>query len=119
MKLTKKQKQLLDFIEGFISGQGYSPTFREIMQALGYKSVSTVAKHIDGLVAQGALIKREGKARSLELGIINHEVAATGATKPWWYHLEQEAKKREAAADEAAHEEAVILRKALDIVKGA
>jgi lexA DNA binding domain len=118
MKLTKKQKQLLDFIEGFISGQGYSPTFREIMQALGYKSVSTVAKHIDGLVAQGALIKREGKARSLELGI-NHEVDTTGATKPWWYHLEQEAKKREAAADEAAHEEATILRKALDIVKGA
>lgn len=117
MKLTKKQKQLLDFIEGFISGQGYSPTFREIMQALGYKSVSTVAKHIDGLVAQGALIKREGKARSLEIGI-NHEVT-TGATKPWWHHLEQEAKKREVAADEAAHEEAVILRKALDIVKGA
>lgn len=115
MKLTKKQKQLLDFIEGFISGQGYSPTFREIMQALGYKSVSTVAKHIDGLVAQGALIKREGKARSLELGI-NHEIT-TGPTKPWWHHLEQEAEKREAAADEAAHEEAVILRKALDIVK--
>lgn len=111
MKLTKKQKQLLDFIEGFISGQGYSPTFREIMQALGYKSVSTVAKHIDGLVAQGALIKREGKARSLELGI-DHEV-----TTGWWHHLEQEAEKREAAADEAAHEEAVILRKALDIVK--
>ena len=115
MKLTKKQKQLLDFIEGFISGQGYSPTFREIMQALGYKSVSTVAKHSDGLVAQGALIKREGKARSLELGI-DHEVT-TGATKPWWYHLEQEAEKREAAADEEAHKEAVILRKALDIVK--
>jgi lexA DNA binding domain len=117
MKLTKKQKQLLDFIEGFISGQGYSPTFREIMQALGYKSVSTVAKHIDGLVAQGALIKREGKARLLELGI-NHEIT-TGPTNPWWHHLEQEAEKREAAADEAAHEEAVILRKALDIVKGA
>ena len=117
MKLTKKQKQLLDFIEGFISGQGYSPTFREIMQALGYKSVSTVAKHIDGLVAQGALIKREGKARLLELGI-NHEIT-TSPTNPWWHHLEQEAEKREAAADEAAHEEAVILRKALDIVKGA
>lgn len=117
MKLTKKQKQLLDFIEGFISGQGYSPTFREIMQALGYKSVSTVAKHIDGLVAQGALIKREGKARSLEL-CINHDTT-TDVTTPWWQQLEQEAKKREATADEVAHEEAVILRKALDIVKGA
>lgn len=118
MKLTKKQKQLLDFIEGFISGQGYSPTFREIMQALGYKSVSTVAKHIDGLVVQGALIKREGKARSLEL-CINHDTTTDIAT-PWWQQqLEQEAKKREATADEVAYEEAAILRKALDIVKGA
>ena len=115
MKLTKKQKQLLDFIEGFIGGQGYSPTFREIMQALGYKSVSTVAKHIDGLVEQGALIKREGKDRSVERGIA-HEFT-TGATKPVGHHLKQEAEKREDAADEAAHEEAVILRKALDIVK--
>lgn len=47
MNLTKKQKQMLDFIDGFIKGNGYSPTYREIMRALGYKSVSTVAKHID------------------------------------------------------------------------
>ena len=51
MQPTKKQKILLDFIDGFIKGNGYSPTLREIMRALGYKSVSTVAKHVDNLVA--------------------------------------------------------------------
>ena len=37
MQLTKKQKLMLDFIDGFIKGNGYSPTLREIMRALGYK----------------------------------------------------------------------------------
>ncbi|OYW86289.1 repressor LexA, partial [Candidatus Saccharibacteria bacterium 32-49-10] len=50
MNPTKKQKLMLDFIDGFVKGRGYSPTLREIMQALGYKSVSTVAKHVDNLV---------------------------------------------------------------------
>ena len=61
MKLTKKQKIMLDFIDGFIKGNGYSPTLREIMRALGYKSVSTVAKHVDNLVAAGFLESRMAK----------------------------------------------------------
>lgn len=67
MNLTKKQKIMLDFIDGFVKGRGYSPTLREIMQALGYKSVSTVAKHVDNLVIRGWIVKREGEARSLEV----------------------------------------------------
>lgn len=67
MNPTKKQKAMLDFIDGFIKGNGYSPTLREIMQALGYKSVSTVAKHVDNLIARGWMIKRDGEARSLEV----------------------------------------------------
>ena len=51
MSLTKKQKVLSDFITEFVQTSGYSPTLREIMQALGYKSVATVAKHVDNLVA--------------------------------------------------------------------
>jgi SOS-response transcriptional repressor LexA len=40
---TKKQRELLSFIDGFIKGYGYGPSYREIMRALDYKSVSTVA----------------------------------------------------------------------------
>jgi repressor LexA len=64
---TKRQRELLNFVDGFIQGHGYGPSYREIMRALGYKSVSTVAVHIDGLMAKGYLRKRDRSARSLEV----------------------------------------------------
>lgn len=64
---SKKQRELLGFIEGFIAGHGYGPSYREIMRALDYKSVSTVAVHVDGLIKKGHLIKRDRSARSLEV----------------------------------------------------
>lgn len=64
---TKKQREFLDFIAGFIAGHGYSPSYREIMRALNYRSVSTIAAHIDNLIARGHLIKRDNSARSLEV----------------------------------------------------
>ncbi len=64
---TKKQKELLNFIDGFIKGNGYGPSYREVMRALDYKSVSTVATHINGLIARGWLIKKDNSARTLEV----------------------------------------------------
>lgn len=64
---TKKQRELLSFIENFASGHGYGPSYREIMRGLGYKSVSTVATHVDNLIARGHLRKRTKSARSLEV----------------------------------------------------
>lgn len=116
MKLTKKQKQLVDFIDGFTKGQGYSPTFREIMQALGYKSVSTVAKHVDNLVAIGALIKRDGQARSLEVCVDDAPVPSDVA-QPWWTHLEKEIDRRQTDESDEVQQEVAILRQALDIVR--
>lgn len=62
---TKKQKELLNFIDGFIKGYGYGPSYREIMRALDYKSVSTVATHVNSLIARGWLVKKDNSARSL------------------------------------------------------
>ena len=64
---TKKQKELLSFIEQFIAQQGYSPSYREIMKGLNYTSVATVALHVDNLIKRGHLRKRDHSARSLEL----------------------------------------------------
>lgn len=64
---SKRQRELLNFVDGFIQGHGYGPSYREIMRALGYKSVSTVAVHIDGLINKGYLRKRDNSARSLEV----------------------------------------------------
>ena len=66
-RTTKKQRELLAFIDAFIKGNNYGPSYREIMRALGYKSVSTVAVHVDGLIAKGHLRKRDNSARSIEV----------------------------------------------------
>lgn len=66
-KITKKQKVLLDFIDGFTDNQGFSPSYREIAEALGYKSIATVAEHINNLVALDLIRKNDGAARSLEV----------------------------------------------------
>ena len=66
-RASKKQQELLSFVDGFIKGNGYGPSYREIMRALGYKSVSTVAIHVDNLIAKGYLARRDKTARSLEV----------------------------------------------------
>lgn len=64
---TKKQKELLSFIETFIAEHGYSPSYREIMRALNYNSVATVALHISSLEKRGHIQKRGRSARSIEI----------------------------------------------------
>lgn len=64
---TKKQRELLSFIEAFITEHGYSPSYREIMTGLQYNSVATVALHVNSLIKRGHLLRRDGKARSLEV----------------------------------------------------
>lgn len=74
---TKKQRELLSFIDNFISGHGYGPSYREIMRGLGYTSVSTVASHIDNLILKGHLKKRDNSARSLEVIGSDKEFSST------------------------------------------
>ena len=64
---TKKQKELLTFIENFIAEHGYSPSYREIMAGTGHTSVATVSLHVNNLIQRGHLAKRDRSARSLEL----------------------------------------------------
>ena len=101
IKLTKKQTVIVDFIQEFTSTHGVSPTYREIMTALGLSSVSAVAEHIDNLCAKGALKKVPGAARSLE--IVDNS------------HPETEALFREALLI-ASPENAEVLRQAAAIL---
>ena len=64
---TKKQRELLSFIETFIAEHGYSPSYREIMVGCNYTSVATVALHVGNLIKRGHIRKRENSARSLEV----------------------------------------------------
>jgi len=65
--LTARQKQFLDFIEGFILDKGYPPSIRETQKAFGLRSTKGVKDHIDRLVEKGYLFREDGSARALSL----------------------------------------------------
>lgn len=73
LRPTKKQKELLEYIDQFITEHGYSPSYREIMRGLEYTSVATVALHVKSLITRGHLRKRDHSARSLEVVSLNGE----------------------------------------------
>ena len=93
---SKKQQELLQFIDNFIKGNGYGPSYREVMRGLGYKSVSTVAIHINGLIEKGYLRKKDHSARSIEVVTLQYKdvLAPTSETSPLVNQLEDEIQKR-------------------------
>ncbi len=116
LRPSKKQRELLNFIDGFIKGNGYGPSYREVMRALDYKSVSTVATHIDGLITRGYLRKKDNSARSLE--VVSQDVAAPVASKAsahikW---LDSEIIAREAIDSDESRQQVTILKHARDIL---
>ena len=67
MVLTKRQKQILDFITRFLDEKGYSPSLVEIGSHFGLSSVATDHKHVDNLKRKGLVRKTWNANRSLEL----------------------------------------------------
>ena len=67
MMLTRKQKEVLDFVEQYRRGHGYAPTLREIGEALGLSSVATVYQHLKHLEAKGLIRREGGRARQMEM----------------------------------------------------
>lgn len=85
---TKKQRELLSFIEQFILEHGYGPSYREIMRGCDYNSVATVAVHVNNLISRGHLTKRDHSARSLEVvkqadQLTKPQVKVTAANEKW------------------------------------
>lgn len=67
MVLTRRQKEVLDFILRFLEDNGYSPSYEEIAGGLGLTSLATVHKHIAALEAKGFLRRGFNQSRSLEV----------------------------------------------------
>lgn len=65
--LTKKQKEVLDYIEQYIKKHDYAPSYREIAEHFGLQSVATVAGYVQALKEKGHLQAEENMARSLQL----------------------------------------------------
>jgi repressor LexA len=66
MALTRRQREILDYVRHFIQENGYSPSLEEIGRHFGLSSVATVHKHVQHLVQKGQLRKAWNRSRSVE-----------------------------------------------------
>lgn len=66
MALTRRQREIFEFIRDFVKRNGYSPSLEEIGSHFGLSSVATVHKHVHHLVEKGFLQKAWNRSRSVE-----------------------------------------------------
>ena len=73
-QVTKRKKEILDYIASYTRSHGYSPSYREIMHAFQLSSVGSIFKHIKNLQTKGLLQKGEQKSRSTVLSVDLNEL---------------------------------------------
>jgi len=67
MAITKRQRQVYDFIAEFVQRNNFTPSFQEIGNGLGLSSLATVHKHITNLQKKGLLTRDYNRSRSIDL----------------------------------------------------
>src|SRR5581483_8570329 len=67
MAVTRRQKEVLDYISGFVERNGYSPSFEEIARGLDLRSLATVHKLITNLQNKGLLARAHNRSRSIDV----------------------------------------------------
>lgn len=67
MAITRRQKEVLDFLTSFTQRNGYSPSYEEMAQGLGLNSLATVHKHVTNLQNKGLLQRAHNRSRSIDV----------------------------------------------------
>jgi repressor LexA len=67
MPLTKRQKEILTYLEGHIQERGYAPSFEEIAEHFSFQSLATVHEHLTNLERKGYIRRSYNESRSIEL----------------------------------------------------
>jgi repressor LexA len=67
MAITRRQRQMYDFISDFVQKHSYSPSFEEIGDGMGLSSLATVHKHVSNLEKKGLLTRDYNRSRSIDL----------------------------------------------------
>lgn len=65
--LTKRQKQMVDYLEHYIDEHGYAPTLAEVGEYFGLSSLATVHKHLHNLEVKGQIRRMHNHSRALEI----------------------------------------------------
>ena len=67
MPLTRRQKQILDFLQSYIIEHGYAPSFEEIAGQFDFRSLATVHEHLSNLERKGYIHRGHNESRSIEV----------------------------------------------------
>jgi repressor LexA len=67
MKLTRRQREIYDYLAEFIETNGYAPSLEEIAARFGLSSVATVHEHLENLEEKGAVRRDPHRSRAIEL----------------------------------------------------
>jgi repressor LexA len=65
--LTKRQREILDYLTGYIGDHGFAPSFEEIAAAMKYTSLATVHEHLTNLERKGVIRRSYNESRSIEV----------------------------------------------------
>lgn len=67
MSLTRRQREILSFIQEYILDRGYAPSFEEIAERFGFQSLATVHEHLSNLERKGYITRQYNESRSIEV----------------------------------------------------
>ncbi len=65
--LTKRQREILDYLTSYIDDHGFAPSFEEIASAMKYTSLATVHEHLSNLERKGVIRRSYNESRSIEV----------------------------------------------------
>src|SRR3990172_13378688 len=77
MPLTRRQKQILDYLESYIRSNGYAPSFEEIAEHFSFHSLATVHEHLTNLERKGYISRTHNESRSIEIAPVRGRTGAT------------------------------------------
>ena len=67
MPLTKRQREILTFLQTYAEDRGYAPSFEEIAEQFNYNSLATVHEHLSNLERKGYIKRSYNESRSIEI----------------------------------------------------
>ena len=67
MPVTRRQREILDFIAGHLDAKGYAPSFEEIARQFGFHSLATVHEHLTNLERKGYIRRAHNESRAIEI----------------------------------------------------
>ena len=67
MPVTRRQREILDYIGKHIEEKGYAPSFEEIARQFGFQSLATVHEHLTNLERKGYIRRTHNESRAIEV----------------------------------------------------